>query len=73
MLVLAGDEPALTALRKDYVPRIEDGPLIEAFTVLTADQLRGLADLPRLQRELQLFRDMPPRLEALRAGGSVTR
>jgi hypothetical protein len=73
MLVLAGDEPALTALRKDYAPRIEDGPLIEAFTMLTADQLRGLADLPRLQRELQLFRDMPPRLEALRAGGSVTR
>ena len=73
MLVLAGDEAGLAALRGGYGPRIGEGPLNEAFTLLTADQLRGLADLPRLQRELQLFRAMPSRLEALRAGGPVTR
>jgi hypothetical protein len=73
LLVLSGDEVALAALREEYAPRIADGPMTEAFTMLTADQLRGLTDLPRLQRELQLFRGMPSRLEALRAGGSVTR
>lgn len=73
LLVLSGDEVALAALREEYAPRLADGPLTEAFTMLTADQLRGLTDLPRLQRELQLFRGMPSRLEALRAGGSVTR
>ncbi|MDN3567345.1 hypothetical protein QWZ14_23445 [Paeniroseomonas aquatica] len=73
MLVLAGDEAGLMALRGDYLTRLPSGPLAEAFTLLTADQLRGLADLPRLQRELDLFRSMPSRLEALRAGGSVTR
>ena len=49
------------------------GALAEAFTLLTADPLRGMGDLPRLQRELQLFRSFPTRLEALRAGGLVTR
>ncbi len=73
LLVLAGDEAGLARLREAYAPRIADGPLTEAFTMLTADQLRGLTDLPRLQRELQLFRSMPSRLEALRAGGSITR
>jgi hypothetical protein len=73
LLVLSGDEAALARLREAYAPRVADGPLTEAFTMLTADQLRGLTDLPRLQRELQLFRSMPSRLEALRAGGSITR
>jgi hypothetical protein len=50
-----------------------EGPLAEAFRLLTADPLRGLADLPRLQRELQLFRTLPTRLEALRAGAPLTR
>ena len=73
MLVLAGDDAALAAWRGDFAPRLQGGPLAEAFTLLTADPQRGLADLPRLQRELQLFRSMPSRLEALRAGGPVTR
>ncbi len=73
MLALAGDEAGLAALRVDYAARLSDGPLAAAFILLTAEHLRGLADLPRLQREMLLFRTIPPRLEALRAGGPVTR
>lgn len=73
MLALAGDEPALAALRAAHAPRMGDGPLGDAFALLTADPLRGLADLPRLQSELQLFRNLPTRLEALRAGAPLTR
>jgi hypothetical protein len=73
LLALAGDEAALGALRGSHASRMGEGPLADAFTLLTADPLRGLADLPRLQRELQLFRNLPTRLEALRAGAPVTR
>jgi hypothetical protein len=73
LLALAGEEAGLGALRERHAARMGEGPLAEAFSVLTADPLRGLADLPRLQRELQLFRNLPRRLEALRAGGPVTR
>jgi len=52
---------------------MQGGRLAEPFAALTADPLRGLADLPRLQRELRLFQGMPARLEALRTGGPVTR
>ncbi|MBK1661986.1 hypothetical protein, partial [Paracraurococcus ruber] len=69
----AGDEPGLAALRQAAAPRMGDGALAEAFRALTADPLRGLADLPRLQQELQLFRTLPTRLEALRTSASVTR
>jgi hypothetical protein len=70
---LAGDEPALAALRQAHGARMEGGPLAEAFGVLTADPLRGVADLPRLQRELGLLQVLPARLEALRAGVQVAR
>jgi hypothetical protein len=50
-----------------------DGPLAEVFGVLTSDPLRGVADLPRLQRELGAMRLLPSRLEALRAGVQVAR
>ncbi len=73
MLVLAGDEAGLAALRTDYAPRMTEEPWGAALALLTAEQLRGLADLPRLQREMSLFRTIPARLEALRAGGPVTR
>ncbi len=73
LLALAGEDSALGALRAAETARMGDGALAEAFALLTADPLRGLADLPRLQRELQLFRSLPGRLEALRAGASVTR
>jgi hypothetical protein len=38
-----------------------------------SDHGGGLADLPRLQRELQLFRSLPIRLEPLRAASLATR
>lgn len=73
ILVLAGDAAGLALLRSQYAERMQGGGLAEPFMALTADPLRGLADLPRLQRELGLFRGVPARLEALRAGGPVTR
>ena len=73
LLALAGDEAALGTLRASQATRMGEGPLADAFALLTADPLRGLADLPRLQRELQLFRNLPARLEALRAGAPLTR
>lgn len=70
---LAGDEQALAALRAAHGPRMAEGPLAEAFGVLTADPLRGVADLPRLGRELGMLRVLPARLEALRTGVQVAR
>jgi hypothetical protein len=70
---LAGQDDALVALREAHGARMAGGPLAEAFDLLTADPLRGLADLPRLQRELGLLRVLPTRLDALRAGVQVAR
>ncbi|MFC7538805.1 hypothetical protein ACFQU2_04135 [Siccirubricoccus deserti] len=73
ILALAGDEAGAAAVRAEYAPRLPDGPISEAFGALTADPMRGLTDLPRLQQELQVFRSLPRRLEAFRAGTSLTR
>lgn len=70
---LAGDDAGLAGLRDAYAARMEGGPLAEAFAMLTADPLRGVADLPRLQREIGFFRAMPSRLEALRGAVQVAR
>ena len=72
-LALAGDEAGLAALRAAHSARMEGGALAEAFGVLTSDPVRGIADLPRLQRELGMLRLLPTRLEALRAGVQVAR
>ena len=72
-LALAGDDPGLAALRAAHGTRMEGGALAEAFGVLTSDPLRGVADLPRLQRELGMMRLMPTRLDALRTGTPVAR
>ncbi|MBW6397294.1 hypothetical protein KPL78_05500 [Roseomonas sp. HJA6] len=72
-LALAGDEPGLATLRAAQGARMEGGPLAEAFSVLTSDPLRGVADLPRLQRELGMMRLLPTRLDALRTGVQVAR
>ena len=72
-LALAGDEAGLAALRAAHGARMEGGALAEAFGVLTADPVRGIADLPRLQRELGQMRLLPTRLDALRAGVQVAR
>ncbi|GGG23110.1 hypothetical protein GCM10010964_09050 [Caldovatus sediminis] len=70
---LAGDEARLAALRAAHGPRMRNGPLGEAFALLTAAPVRGLDDLPRLQRELEAIRTLTSRLEPLRTGGPVTR
>ncbi len=73
LLGLAGDSQALSALAAQYGPRLAGSPFADAFAALTADPMRGLADLPRLQRELRLFRALPGRLEPLRAASLGTR
>ena len=70
---LAGDAAQLSALRGVWTARMGEGPLAEGFAALTADPVRGVVDLPRLQRELNLFRGIPTRLEALRADASLAR
>jgi hypothetical protein len=73
VLVLAGDEAGLAALRAAHGAQFSEAALASAFAALTAESLKGLADLPRLAKEQQLFRRFPGRLEALRAGAPVTR
>lgn len=70
---LAADEALLAALRDAHGPRMADGPLAEAFALLTGDPLRGIADLPRLTQEIGMLRVLPRRLEALRGPVPVTR
>lgn len=66
LLAMAGDEAGLLAHKARYLARVTRPELSSAFEVLTADPVRGLADLPRLQRELNLFRSFPQSLEPLR-------
>lgn len=66
LLAMAGDERGLAALRARYAARMARPELASAFEALTADPVRGLADLPRLGRELNLFRQLPQSLEPLR-------
>ncbi|MFT8246720.1 hypothetical protein ACLIBK_22025, partial [Roseomonas sp. BN140053] len=70
---LAGDAAQLAALRSAWAPRLGEGALARAFGTLVMDPVRGLDDLPRLQRELDLFRGFPTRLDALRADAALTR
>lgn len=70
---LAGDEAALADLRQAHGTRMQGGPLAEAFTVLTSDPMRGVADLPRLQQEIGMLRLLPSRLEALRGPVPIAR
>ncbi len=73
LLALAGDERGVAALRAAYGGRFPAGALAQGFEALTADPVRGLADLPRMARELNLFRGLgqwrePLRTAALPAG-----
>jgi len=66
--ILAGEEGLLPALRDSYAARMTEARYAQAFQALTTDPVRGLADLPRLAQELDLFRNLPQRT-AQRAGG----
>lgn len=73
LMALSGEAEGLRHLAATQGTRMAEGPLADAFAALTADPLQGVADLPRLQRELRLFRELPGRLEALRAPRLATR
>jgi tetratricopeptide (TPR) repeat protein len=62
---MANDSAVLSQLREAYGARMQGGPLAEAFTLLTGDSLRGVQDLPRLQREISQLRLLPERLGGL--------
>jgi hypothetical protein len=66
LLALAGDTAGLAALRKALAGRLPPGPLASAFQQLVDAPLQGLADLPRLQRELHIFHRLPTKVEAAR-------
>jgi hypothetical protein len=61
----AGDDAALTALRQREGARMGSGPLADMFRLLTADQVRGVADLKRAGQETALARALPGQLKAL--------
>jgi hypothetical protein len=61
----AGDDAALAALRQHEGPRMQGGPLGDMFRLLTADQVRGVADLKRSGQEAALARALPADLKAL--------
>jgi predicted negative regulator of RcsB-dependent stress response len=59
---MGNDTNALAQLRDNYGARMQGGPLAEAFALLTSESLRGVQDLPRLQREISQLRLLPQRL-----------
>jgi hypothetical protein len=61
----AGDDAALAGLREHEAPRMGSGPLADMFRLLTADQVRGVADLKRSGQEAALARGLPGQLKAL--------
>ncbi|MCA3300935.1 MAG: hypothetical protein ING00_14235 [Roseomonas sp.] len=62
---MANDTNTLAQLRDNYGARMQGGPLAEAFMLLTGESLRGVQDLPRLQREISQLRLLPQRLGGL--------
>ena len=69
----AGDEVALEALRGHELGRMGTGPLADMFRLLTADQVRGVADLKRSGQEAALAHALPAELKALQQGAAQTR
>ena len=61
----AGDDAALTELRQREGGRMATGPLADMFRLLTADQVRGVADLKRSGQEAALAHELPGQLKAL--------
>ena len=73
LLALADDRQGLAGLRAARSPILAGSPGEAAFNLLTSDPVRGLADLPRLQRELELFRVLPAKLDQLRTRSVMAR
>jgi hypothetical protein len=61
----AGDDATLAMLRQQQIERMETGPLADMFRLLTADQVRGVADLKRSGQEAALARQLPVQLKAI--------
>jgi hypothetical protein len=61
----AGDETALADLRQRETARMETGPVADMFKLLTAPQVRNVADLKRAGQETALARALPAQLKAL--------
>jgi hypothetical protein len=72
LLALAGDEPALAALRAEQQARM-GGSLSDAFDLFTGARVAALSDLPRLKQELDVARGLPSRLDGFRSETSMTR
>ncbi|MCA3394387.1 MAG: hypothetical protein INF85_01925, partial [Roseomonas sp.] len=70
---MGNDTATLALLRDTYGARMQGGLLAEAFTLLTGESLRGIQDLPRLQREIGQLRLLPERLSALNTSAPVRR
>jgi hypothetical protein len=68
----AGDDAALAGLREHEGPRMGSGPLADMFRLLTADQVRGIADLKRSGQEATLARGLPGQLKALQPAARLT-
>jgi len=73
LLAMAGDNPGLARIRTARSPLLQGSPAEAPFELLTTDPVRGLADLARLTRELELFRTLPSRLDQLRTASASTR
>ncbi len=63
----AGDTGALAALREREFARMQGGPVGDMFRLLTADPVRGVADLARARQDVALARSLPGDLQALGA------
>ena len=69
----AGDDAALAALREHDTARMGTGPLANMFRLLTAAQVRSVADLKRSGQEAALARGLSGELKALQPGAAQSR
>jgi hypothetical protein len=68
----AGDQAELATLREHETARMATGPLADMFRLLTADQVRGVADLKRSGQEAALAHALPADLKALQRSSVQT-
>lgn len=73
LLALAGDSAALGRIRAARAALLTGTPAETPFQLLATDPVRGLADLPRITAELELFRTLPLRLDRLRTASANAR